>query len=217
MMHRVTIDTLSVQREKYQWSEKIEKGFFRGRDSSRERLKLIDVARKYPHLFNCSITNFFFYTDEISKYGPKTPHISLFEFFKHKYQINMDGTVAAYRLPYLLAGNSVVLKQNSQYYEHFYRNLKPYEHFIPFDRNPNVDLVEKIQWLKSHDKEAQKMVKNARQFVRDNLAPKNIFCYYLVALKEFSEKIVSPIVIDGDMERVEDRSNSITCSCNVKF
>lgn len=27
---------------------------------------------------------------------------------QHKYQINVDGTVAAYRLPYLLVGDSVV-------------------------------------------------------------------------------------------------------------
>ena len=31
--------------------------------------------------------------------------------------LNVDGTVAAYRLPLLLAGNSVVLKQASKYFE----------------------------------------------------------------------------------------------------
>ena len=35
----------------------------------------------------------------------------------------MDGTVAAYRLPYLLAADSVVLKQESKYYEHFYKDV----------------------------------------------------------------------------------------------
>ena len=40
-----------------------------------------------------------------------------------KYQINVDGTVAAYRLPYLLAADSVVFKQESKYYEHFYKDV----------------------------------------------------------------------------------------------
>lgn len=95
----------------------------------------------------------------------------------------MDGTVAAYRLPYLLAGNSVVLKQDSPYYEHYYSDLRAFEHFVPFHRDPKLDLVEKVQWLKSNDQEAQKIMKNARKFARENLMPANIFCYYLLLLK----------------------------------
>ena len=75
-------------------------------------------------------------------------------FFRHqyKYQINIDGTVAAYRLPYLLAGDSVVLKQDSSYYEHFYNELRPWEHYIPI-RADLGDLLEKIQWAREHDEE----------------------------------------------------------------
>ena len=69
---------------------------------------------------------------------------------QHKYQINIDGTVAAYRLPYLIAGDSVVLKQDSPFYEHFYKDMKPYEHYIPFKRDLS-DLMEKIQWAKDND------------------------------------------------------------------
>lgn len=71
---------------------------------------------------------------------------------QYKYQINIDGTVAAYRLPYLLAGDSVVLKQDSSYYEHFYNELQPWEHYIPI-RADLGDLLEKIQWAREHDEE----------------------------------------------------------------
>lgn len=64
----------------------------------------------------------------------------------------MDGTVAAYRLPYLLAGDSVVLKHDSIYYEHFYKQLQPWVHYIPFKADLS-DLVEKIQWARDHDEE----------------------------------------------------------------
>lgn len=71
---------------------------------------------------------------------------------QYKYQINIDGTVAAYRLPYLLAGDSVVLKQDSSYYEHFYKELQPWTHYIPI-RADLGDLLEKIQWARDHDEE----------------------------------------------------------------
>lgn len=73
---------------------------------------------------------------------------------QHKYQINVDGTVAAYRLPYLLVGDSVVLKQDSIYYEHFYNELQPWKHYIPIKSNLS-DLLEKLQWAKDHDEEVR--------------------------------------------------------------
>lgn len=60
--------------------------------------------------------------------------------------------MAAYRLPYLLAGDSVVLKQDSSYYEHFYNELQPWEHYIPIKADLG-DLLEKIQWAREHDEE----------------------------------------------------------------
>lgn len=71
---------------------------------------------------------------------------------QYKYQINIDGTVAAYRLPYLLAGSSVVLKQDSIYYEHFYSQLRPWQHYIPIKADLS-DLLDKIRWARNHDDE----------------------------------------------------------------
>lgn len=80
-MGRVTLDMLSVQKVNKLWKEKIPKGFWRGRDSRRERLDLIDIGRLNQDLINASLTNFFFFRDEEKKYGPKEPHISFFDFF----------------------------------------------------------------------------------------------------------------------------------------
>ena len=79
---RVMLDMLSVQGNiDNKWDKKIEKAFWRGRDSRRERLKLITIAREHPNLFNASLTNFFFYRNEEKYYGPKVPHVSFFKFF----------------------------------------------------------------------------------------------------------------------------------------
>lgn len=69
---------------------------------------------------------------------------------QYKYQVNVDGTVAAYRFPYLMLGNSVVMKQDSSYYEHFYTHLRPGRHYLQLKRDLS-DLIEKIQWAKVRD------------------------------------------------------------------
>lgn len=67
------------------WDMKKPKAFWRGRDSRRERLDLIALARAHPHLINASLTNFFFFKEEEEEYGPKEKHISFFDFFDVMY------------------------------------------------------------------------------------------------------------------------------------
>lgn len=100
-MERVSIDILSVQNAKTSWTEKQPIAFWRGRDSRRERLDLIDIARQHPQLFNVSLTNFFFFRNEEAIYGPKTPHISFFEFF-NVYNFEFLRTVIFYCLSTIL-------------------------------------------------------------------------------------------------------------------
>lgn len=80
---RVSLDMLSVQASgSPNWSDKITKAFWRGRDSREERLKLVVMAKKNPDLFDAALTNFFFFKHDASKYGPKAKHVSFFDFFK---------------------------------------------------------------------------------------------------------------------------------------
>lgn len=210
-MGRVSLDMLSVQRTKVPWKDKIQKAFWRGRDSRRERLDLIDIARQRSDLFNATITNFFFFRDEANRYGPTEKHISFHDFFDYRYQISIDGTVAAYRFPYLLAGDSVVLKQDSPYYEHFYKNLKPMIHFIPIKRNLS-DLVEKLKWAIQNDDLVQKIARNGRQFAEENLMPLDIICYHLLLFEEYAKHIVSPIQVLPNMDEVKQPETS-KCHC----
>ncbi|XP_034188596.1 protein O-glucosyltransferase 2 [Osmia lignaria lignaria] len=217
-MGRVMLDILSVQgNTDTPWEKKIEKVFWRGRDSSRERLDLIDISRKHPDLFNASITNFFFFKNEMDKYGPGQSHVSFFDFFKYKYQLSIDGSVAAYRVPYLLAGDALVLKQESKYYEYFYNDLIPGEHYV-LVKSDLSDLVEKIVWAKNHDKNAQEIVKSARQFVRNNLLPQNVFCYHVALFYEWSKRLKSKVKVLDNMEEVLQPKHSCKCyNDNTKF
>lgn len=214
-MGRVSLDMLSVQRTKVPWNQKIPKAFWRGRDSRRERLDLIDIARQRPDLFNVSMTNFFFFRDQAERYGPTEKHISFHDFFDYRYQISIDGTVAAYRFPYLLAGDGVVLKQDSPYYEHFYKRLKPMEHFVPVKRNLS-DLVERLEWAVRNDGVVQKIARKGRGFAEANLMPLNIICYHLQLLDEYAKRIVSPVQVLPGMEEVPQPEAAMTCQCPSK-
>ena len=86
--HRVSLDLMSVQGNTGpKWKGKIEKGFFRGRDSRQERLDLVVMGRKNPELFDVGLTNFFFFEHDEEKYGPKNQHVSFFDFFKVRFCI----------------------------------------------------------------------------------------------------------------------------------
>ncbi|KAI1885473.1 hypothetical protein AGOR_G00220560 [Albula goreensis] len=214
-MGRVSLDMMSVQANTGPpWEQKNETAFWRGRDSRKERLELVKLSRAQPHLLDAAFTNFFFFKHDEALYGPLVKHVSFFDFFKFKYQVNVDGTVAAYRLPYLLAADSVVLKQDSPYYEHFYSNLQPWHHYIPF-RSDLSDLLDKIRWAREHDQEARKIAMAGQQYARANLMGDNIFCYYFRLFQEYARLQVTEAKVREGMEQVgQPKDDLFPCNCH---
>ncbi|KAL2080797.1 hypothetical protein ACEWY4_022650 [Coilia grayii] len=214
-MGRVSLDMLSVQGNSGPvWARKNSSAIWRGRDSRRERLELVKMARIHPHVLDAAFTNFFFFQHDPDLYGPLVKHMSFFSFFKYKYQINIDGTVAAYRLPYLLVGGSVVLKQDSPYYEHFYSQLRPWQHYIPFKADLS-DLLDKIRWARNHDDEARKIALAGQEFARTHLMGDNIFCYYFRLFQEYAKRQVTEPEVREGMELVEQPKDDLfPCYCH---
>eukprot|EP00092_Neocalanus_flemingeri_P008562 GFUD01009226.1.p1 GENE.GFUD01009226.1~~GFUD01009226.1.p1 ORF type:complete len:505 (+),score=144.88 GFUD01009226.1:72-1586(+) len=219
-MGRQSLDVLSsMGKNQVPWDQKIEKLFWRGRDSRRERLKLVELGKEYPDAINASITAFFFFREEEARLG-RSPYVSFFDFFDHKYQLNIDGTVAAYRLPYLLSGNGVVFKQESSYYEHFYSELQPWEHYIPVAQDLS-DLLERIEWAKQNDMKAKKISENAQKFAEDHLLPQNVLCYHAQLLSRWAGLIKNKVELGEGMEKVEKmkktdgRFGSCTCADKI--
>ncbi|CAF1244529.1 unnamed protein product, partial [Didymodactylos carnosus] len=203
MMSRTTLDIFAMRTVKHpKWSDKISKGFFRGRDSCRERLDLVLLSRQYPHIIDAGLTRMFFFRNEMQKYEPMSEQIPMPKFFDYKYQISIDGTVAAYRFPYLLTGSSLILKQDSSYYEHYYADLIPYKHYIPI-RKDLSDLLEKIQWAKENDEEVQRIIKRAQRFSQRYLLPNHILCYHMKIFQEYSKRLQSSIEMLPEMELVQ--------------
>ena len=119
MISTIYSDQFSIQESSRSipWDSKISKAFFRGRDSRQERLDLAEIAHNdetMKDLLDAGITNYFLFKEDPDKYGQKRKYTPFPDFFKFKFQINMDGTVAAYRFAHLLLGNSAVFKQKSK-------------------------------------------------------------------------------------------------------
>eukprot|EP00457_Paulinella_chromatophora_P003876 gb/GEZN01003884.1/.p1 GENE.gb/GEZN01003884.1/~~gb/GEZN01003884.1/.p1 ORF type:complete len:531 (-),score=88.18 gb/GEZN01003884.1/:436-2028(-) len=206
------------------WASKIEKALFRGRDSSAVRTELANgLGKTRADLIDAKVTQNhmnYFPNDEAraanaqyeAKYGPKTPRIKFFAFWKWKYLLNLDGTVAAYRMPALLAGNSLVLKQESSWYETFYAELKPWVHYVPVKADLS-DLVEKIEWAKTHDQEAQQIATNGRLYARQNLTQASIYCYYFTTLQGYSQLLsMTPERAVGMTAAVDSEAAHCDCS-----
>uniref|UniRef100_A0A6J0UDJ2 Protein O-glucosyltransferase 3 n=1 Tax=Pogona vitticeps TaxID=103695 RepID=A0A6J0UDJ2_9SAUR len=212
----VTNDPLSIQGNTGPvWKNKTEQAFFRGRDSCEERLQLVQLSKENPELLDAGITSYFFFGEKEKELG-KVPLMGFFDFFKYKYQVSIDGTVAAYRFPYLLLGDSLVIKQDSPYYEHFYMDLLPWHHYVPVKRNLE-DLLEKIKWAKENDDFVRKIAKDGQAAARELLQPHRFYCYYFKVFQKYAKRQTSKPEIRDGMEFVpqpDDRTS--ICDCHRK-
>uniref|UniRef100_A0A8D0C0X0 Protein O-glucosyltransferase 3 n=1 Tax=Salvator merianae TaxID=96440 RepID=A0A8D0C0X0_SALMN len=212
----VTNDLLSIQGNTGpSWDNKTEQGFFRGRDSREERLQLVELSKDNPELLDAGITGYFFFREKEKELG-KAPLVGFFDFFKYKYQVSLDGTVAAYRFPYLLLGDSLVIKQASQYYEHFYKELVPWSHYVPTERNLE-DLLEKIRWAKENDEKMRQIAKAGQLVARELLQPHRFYCYYFRVLQQYAERQASKPEIRDGMEFVpQPDDRTAICDCQKR-
>lgn len=108
--------------------------------------------------------------------------------------------MAAYRFPYLLAGDSLVFKQESSFYEHFYKKLEPNLHYISFKRDLS-DLLEKLKWAKDNDKKGKEIMENGQKFALENLMPQHIYCYHVSLFK------VPPIFFNYELILAKTQTN----------
>lgn len=196
--------------EKYPWDGRSERAFFRGHDwdSSNTFVELLQTRPRESCIDPSDASRSFgyrrWYTDlsapgaalaeildvnltgapsfVLEKYpGRKfAPPTSLPEHARHKYLLHLDGTAASNRLIKLMMLGSVVLKQDSVYEEYFYRNLQPYQHFLPFarDRCSTANLTDALAWLRSHDTEARKIAQAGQRYARRLLSTGAATCYW---------------------------------------
>lgn len=173
--------------------KKIPKAIWRGGSSGgwgfafNPRLELVKVASQFPHYIDAKFSSIFPCQsyEELAPY--LGPSISVKEHLKYKYQLLPDGHVSAFSRAYWeLFSNCIIFKQDSPWYQWYYRALKPYEHFIPY-KDDASDLVEKLRWAENNDAAVKEIVNNAQSFAKNNLKHEDVMLYFYLLLNEYAK------------------------------
>jgi len=186
---------------KYPWDEKIERAFWRGsstggiyrRDNWQDfpRVKIVETSSEYPALLDAKFTLLSQrnkdVVDEISSLYPIAMAVSQSDHVKYKMQISVEGSVQTLSSElWRLLSNSVLLRQKTTNMKWFHSLFKDGEHFIDIEYDMS-DLMEKIKWILSNDKKAQKIAENASNVVKSEFTPSHLELYWQALLAEYAK------------------------------
>lgn len=201
LSHLVTGRTHPHVEAEKPWDERKDQMVWRGTDSNRDRFKFNLIANSpefaATSLLDVGINKMVRVPHDPAVHGPVRPAIPQREFGEYKWIANVDGAVAAYRMPAVAALGSAVVMQESHYLEHWYRELVPYKHYVPMKKDFS-DLEDVLDWLQTHDEEAKQIGATAREFALENLTAEPIQCFWYVFLYEYTARMTfEPVVLEG--------------------
>jgi hypothetical protein len=185
------------------WERKKSKAVFRGSATGCEigtnniRIKASLLSKEYPEYLDAGVVSFNrklkkilgkpLQIIETNNKLEKATFMTLEEKATHKYILNLDGHVAAFRLGHEFSLGSVILIPVSKYYLWFSYLLKPYEHFVPVKEDLS-DLIEQIKWCINNDNECKKIAENGLNFYNTHLNKNGIFDYVQQLLHQITPK-----------------------------
>ncbi|GAA6004464.1 uncharacterized protein JCM10292_007083 [Rhodotorula paludigena] len=221
------------------WAEKIDKLVFRGAVSfnfgvdnwqSNPRIRLAQLASKYPHLIDAGLTTLrprpippltaeepiegkAFFPVPSTRYVQAMSNLtegnklSMYEQSGYKYLVDIDGGLGSSRPIGVLSSGSVPIFIESQWYGSFHPTLRPWVHYVPVDEFL-ADLPAKIAWLQEHDEHARFIVRNAVAFAEAYLTKQAAMEEFAMMLKKYAD-LQGP---DVDL----DSSDVLTDFCETK-
>jgi hypothetical protein len=107
------------------------------------------------------------------------------EQWRYKLIVVPDGNSVPDRLMSQLASNSVVLKPRTDNSEYWYRELVPWEHYIPY-RNDASDLAQVIEAALKNQSLLEHISTQSTEFVLSRLNPSRIMCYWGLLLHAYA-------------------------------
>lgn len=122
------------------------------------RIRLCEIGREHSDIIDAGITSIaqmpsVQVEEEIRKSGLMRGFIPAKDFNKFKYQIDIDGNSNSWPglFQKLLTGSPVLKVASPRgFRQWYYDQLKPWVNFVPVAVDMS-DLVEKVEWLRSHD------------------------------------------------------------------
>jgi len=193
---RVAMEYDSIPEAETDWDKKDEKVVFRGSSTgcgitpeTNMRLKVSKLD--FPWL-DAGITTL----TKNPKYDPvhgigvikaedakKVPRMSFGEQSKHKFILNIDGNIAAFRLLTWMQTGSVIFSVKSDYYLWFAHKLVHRKNYIRI--KPNLsDLQKQYEWCLQNDDKCRQIAKAGLELSKKLLTKKVIFGNMMFALAE---------------------------------
>ena len=124
----------------------------------------------------------------------KSHFMDLEEQSKHKYILNIDGHVKAFRLGNELRMGSVVLLVDSPYKLWFQGlGFEDEKHYILIKEDLS-DLEEKIGWCQDHEEECTKIAKNGLDFYNKYLSKEGMYDYFYNLIKNLGKIRKQPVI-----------------------
>lgn len=186
-----------IDRAKSDWSQKKDILFWRGTPwdgkhfgmydfenwKSLPRGKLVAYSMQEPSLIDAAFSEYpnkcTYDLERCAKEMGPIRFVPWEEVLRHKYHMIVDGVTCTFpATQWKLLSGCLCFKQESEEIQYYYDELKPWVHYIPV-RYDLSDLQEKLNWAKTHDRQAQEISNNAREFVQTHLMPEHIlfYCY----------------------------------------
>jgi hypothetical protein len=143
-----------------------DRAFWLGRNDNAVRASLVEISTRHPDMVEA--------VDALPHYDMET-HLYQGQFMsmadqvaRYRYMIDVEGFGYSGRFKLLLHAGRVVLRHDGPYREFFFDDLEPFRHYVPVRRDFS-DLLEQIEWLRSHPAREAEIIREARHFARTRL------------------------------------------------
>ncbi|KAG2431434.1 hypothetical protein HXX76_009449 [Chlamydomonas incerta] len=145
--------------------------------------------------------------------------VSLKNHARWKYVMNLDGVTYAGRLSRLMHTDSVLLKEETIWFEFFTRAMKEGVHYLPIFKNGPDDVLDVMRDWGNRTLDLKRIAWNTQQFARRYLCPRARMLYFRRLLQEYNnlffsngvnhmkhfiEEVLVPIIharASGDMKK----------------
>ncbi|WVZ86540.1 hypothetical protein U9M48_033300, partial [Paspalum notatum var. saurae] len=128
----------------------------------------------------------------------------------HRYKIYIEGSAWSISEKYILACDSMTLLVTPKYYDFFSRSLMPIQHYWPVrDDDKCGSINHAVSWGNSHKQLAQRIGKQASNFIQEELTMDHVYDYMLHLLTEYAKLL--KFKPTKPPEAVEVCSESLAC------
>eukprot|EP00878_Enallax_costatus_P026149 GHUV01028032.1.p1 GENE.GHUV01028032.1~~GHUV01028032.1.p1 ORF type:complete len:428 (+),score=17.12 GHUV01028032.1:329-1612(+) len=186
----------------FPWERKRRKALMRASQqgcmpANSSRAVLAVTSEYHPQHLDLGITRIDGSDKHFLKYRfSKAGFVTIDDHAKWKYLVSADGCVAQTRLVKVMLANSVVVKEESDWIEFYYRSLKPWKHYAPFRAGPDAgnQVIELVRYFEKNDRKARAIADEAQHWAYKYLSQYPRLLYFRRQLAEYNK------LFNGQME-----------------